>query len=117
LERVLALRPRQLRDLLRRRRGEAAAAGDDVRDLAPVDRTGEALVEVGMPREDGVRPEACAPAGAVDVVREAARATALAVGRDRRVVAGDDDGALSVRPRVLQARELVRQELQLLVAD
>src|SRR5262249_57869021 len=39
-------------------RGEAARAGDDVRDLASVDASREALVEVSVAGQDGVGPKA-----------------------------------------------------------
>ena len=56
-----------------------AAPGDDVGDLAPFDRTREALVEVRVAGEDGVGPEACFAGGGVDVVGEAASASVFCV--------------------------------------
>ena len=74
-ERVLADRHGSARQSsLWGRRGKAAAPRDDVGDLTAVDDAREALVEVGVPGEHRVGPEAGRRAGAVDVVGEPGRA-------------------------------------------
>ena len=70
-----------------------------------------------MAGEDGVGPEPGGSAGLVDVVREAGGPAVLAVRRDRRVVAGDEDGPLACFALRLQALELARQERELVVRD
>ena len=115
-ERVLAHGDRRLQLPCGRRGGEAAAAGDDVRDLPAVDLAREALVEMGVAGEDGVGPEPGLARGVVDVVREAGAAAVLAVDGRRRMMAGDDHGSLARLARGREPLQLRAQEVELVVA-
>jgi len=116
-QRVLPHRRRARVPALRGGGGEAARARHDVGDLATVDGAREALVQVGVPGQHGVGPEAGALAGGVDVVGEPGRAPVLRVDRRGRMVARHDHGSLARLTVRLQAIELRREELQLLVAN
>ena len=103
---------------LRRRRGEAAAPRDDVRDLAAVDGAREALVEVRVPGEHRVGPEAggrrtrCRCRWRARSCRRGRRRPRRADGGTARMTA-----ALAGLPCGLQPLELAGEERELLVGD
>ena len=70
-----------------------------------------------MTGEHGIGPLPGRLARGVDVRRQAAPAAVHGVDRCRRVMAGDDDGALVRRSRRLQARQLAGEERHLLVTQ